>query len=129
MVYRLCGGINLDQKYDNSFENDRYGEIRIVSKEGGRSLTNLHSCWVWDFAAKENRNEEILLTKTKSKPKKPRRQQISRQWPRISGWQYYGKLCFCAINTVGRVIDRPPLFMPNTAILTAWPQTARSGWS
>jgi cardiolipin synthase len=123
------GGINLDQKYDNSFENDRYWRDTHLRIEGG-AVGALQSSFLlsWNFAAKEELEiEEILLPKHKSKPKKPVAIQIAASGP-DSDWANIMEAMFCAINTAREsILIATPYFMPNTAILTALTTAARSG--
>ncbi|MBC8768508.1 cardiolipin synthase [Arenibacter sp. BSSL-BM3] len=123
------GGINLDQKYDNSFQNDRYWRDTHLRITGG-AVGALQSSFIlsWNFAAKEELDiEEILLPKHKAEPKKPVAIQIAASGP-DSDWANIMEAMFCAINTAKKsILITTPYFMPNAAILTALTTAARSG--
>ncbi|MCK0189002.1 cardiolipin synthase [Arenibacter sp. F20364] len=123
------GGINLDQKYDNTFDNDRYWRdthLRII----GGAVGGLQSAFIlsWNFVAKDNMEiEEILLPKPKAAPPKPVAVQIAASGP-DSDWANIMEAMFCAINSAREsILITTPYFIPNSAILTALTTAARSG--
>ncbi|MBD3661012.1 MAG: PLDc N-terminal domain-containing protein, partial [Arenibacter algicola] len=67
------GGINLDQKYDNTFDNERYWRDTHLRIRGG-AVGALQSSFVlsWNFAAKDTMEiDKILLPEQKPAPQKP----------------------------------------------------------
>lgn len=123
------GGINLDQKYDNSYENDFYWRdthLRII----GGAVGALQSSFVlsWNFVSKEDMEiEALLLPKKKSNTKKPVAIQIAASGP-DSDWANIMEAIFCSINSAtDRIFITTPYFMPNASILTALTTAARSG--
>lgn len=123
------GGINLDQKYDNTFDNERYWRDTHLRIRGG-AVGSLQSSFVlsWNFAAKDSMEiEKTLLPKQESEPQKPVAIQIAASGP-DSDWANIMEAMFCAINTAhASILITTPYFMPNSAILTALTTAARSG--
>ncbi|MCM4168244.1 Major cardiolipin synthase ClsA [Arenibacter antarcticus] len=123
------GGINLDQKYDNSYDNDKYWRDTHLRIMGG-AVGALQSSFVlsWNFVSKEELEiEEILLPKKKANIKKPVAIQIAASGP-DSDWANIMEAIFCAINSaMDRILITTPYFMPNSSILTALTTAARSG--
>ena len=123
------GGINLDQKYDNSFDNDRYWRDTHMRISGG-AVGALQSAFLlsWNFVAKENMEiEAILLPKQKAVSQKPVAVQIAASGP-DSDWANIMEVMFCAINSARKsILITTPYFMPNSAIMTALTTAARSG--
>ena len=123
------GGINLDQKYDNTFDNERYWRDTHLRIKGG-AVGALQSSFVlsWNFAAKDSMEiEEILLPKQKSATQKPVAVQIAASGP-DSDWANIMEAMFCAINSAHKsILITTPYFIPNSSILTALTTAARSG--
>ena len=123
------GGINLDQKYDNTFDNERYWRDTHLRIRGG-AVGALQSSFVlsWNFAAKDTMEiDKILLPEQKPAPQKPIAVQIAASGP-DSDWANIMEAMFCAINSAHEsILITTPYFMPNTAILTALTTAARSG--
>jgi cardiolipin synthase len=123
------GGINLDQKYDNTFDNERYWRDTHLRIRGG-AVGALQSSFVlsWNFAAKDNMEiEKILLPKQKTATQKPVAVQIAASGP-DSDWANIMEAMFCAINSAREsILITTPYFIPNSAILTALTTAARSG--
>lgn len=123
------GGINLDKKYDNSYENDRYWRDTHLRLQGG-SVGSLQSAFLlsWNFVA----NDEIeigkqLFPKIKPESPEPVAVQIASSGP-DTDWANIMEAIFCAINSAcERIYLTTPYFMPNDAILTALTTAARSG--
>ncbi len=123
------GGINLDQKYDNTFDNERYWRDTHLRITGG-AVGALQSAFLlsWNFAAKENMEiEEILLPKQKAASQKPVAVQIAASGP-DSDWANIMEVMFCAINSAREsILITTPYFIPNNAIMTALTTASRSG--
>jgi len=123
------GGINLDQKYDNTFDNERYWRDTHLRITGG-AVGALQSSFLlsWNFSAKEDMEiEKILLPKQKSVSQEPVAVQIAASGP-DSDWANIMEVMFCAINSArDRILITTPYFIPNNAIMTALTTAARSG--
>ncbi|GGW32313.1 cardiolipin synthase [Arenibacter certesii] len=123
------GGINLDQKYDNSFDNPLYWRDTHLRIMGG-AVGALQSSFMlsWNFVSKEDQEiEEILLPKQKASVNEPVAIQIAASGP-DSDWANIMEAIFCMINSAqDRVLITTPYFMPNAPILTALTTAARSG--
>src|SRR5690606_35955026 len=123
------GGINLDQKYDNTFDNERYWRDTHLRIKGG-AVGALQSSFVlsWNFAANDSKEiEEILRPKQKSDTQKPVAVQIAASGPN-SDWANIMEAMFCAINSAHKsILITTPYFIPNSSILTALTTAARSG--
>jgi cardiolipin synthase len=123
------GGINLDQKYDNTFDNERYWRDTHLRIKGG-AVGALQSSFVlsWNFAANDIMEiEKILLPKQKTATQKPVAVQIAASGP-DSDWANIMEAMFCAINSArDSILITTPYFIPNSAILTALTTAARSG--
>lgn len=123
------GGINLDQKYDNTFDNERYWRDTHLRIKGG-AVGALQSSFVlsWNFAANDTMEiEKILLPKQKTATQKPVAVQIAASGP-DSDWANIMEAMFCAINSArDSILITTPYFIPNSAILTALTTAARSG--
>ncbi|MFC4097096.1 cardiolipin synthase [Euzebyella saccharophila] len=123
------GGINLDQKYDNSYDNERYWRDTHLRLEGG-AVGALQSSFLlsWNFASKKEL--EIagdLFPNTKPETQEPVAVQMAASGP-DTDWANIMEAIFCAINTAkSRIYLTTPYFMPNSAILTALTTAARSG--
>lgn len=123
------GGINLDQKYDNSYDNDRYWRDTHLRLQGG-AVGSLQSSFLlsWNFASKDDMEiEQQLFPKVKPETQKPVAVQMAASGP-DTDWANIMEAIFCAINSAKeRVYLTTPYFMPNDAILTALETSARSG--
>ena len=123
------GGINLDQKYDNSYENDRYWRDTHLKLKGG-AVGALQSSFLlsWNFASKnELQIKEHLFPKTKPESQEPVAIQIAASGP-DTDWANIMEAIFCAMSSANnRIYLTTPYFMPNDAILTALTTAARSG--
>ncbi|MDX1362658.1 MAG: cardiolipin synthase [Arenibacter latericius] len=123
------GGINLDKKYDNTYDNDTYWRDTHMRVMGG-AVGALQSSFIlsWNFVSKEEQEiEEILLPKKKPSVKEPVAIQIAASGP-DSDWANIMEAIFCMINSAkDRVLITTPYFMPNASILTALTTAARSG--
>jgi len=123
------GGINLDKKYDNTFENDRYWRDTHLRIDGG-AVGSLQSSFLlsWNFSSKtELQIDEPLFPKNKAKTEKPIAVQMAASGP-DTDWANIMEAMFCAINSAReRVYITTPYFMPNDSIMTAMSTTARSG--
>ena len=123
------GGINLDQKYDNTYRNKRFWRDTHLRLEGG-AVGSLQSSFLlsWNFASKsELEIEEDLFPKNKPVTDQPVAVQIAASGP-DTDWANIMEAMFCAINSANdRVFITTPYFMPNNAILTAMTTAARSG--
>lgn len=123
------GGINLDKKYDNSIENDRYWRDTHLRLEGG-SVGSLQSAFLlsWNFVSKQEIEiGEELFPKAKAKAQEPVAVQIAASGP-DTDWANIMEAFFCAITSARESIYiTSPYFMPNTQILTALTTASRSG--
>ncbi|WP_086476544.1 cardiolipin synthase [Arenibacter amylolyticus] len=123
------GGINVDQKYDNSFDNEKYWRDTHLRITGG-AVGALQSSFIlsWNFVSKEEQEiEAALLPKEKPNTKEPVAIQMAASGP-DSDWANIMEAIFCMINTAkDRVLITTPYFMPNDSILTALTTAARSG--
>jgi len=123
------GGINLDQKYDNTFDNERYWRDTHMRLTGG-AVGSLQSAFIlsWNFVAKDNMEiEEILLPKHKSASQKAVAVQIAASGP-DSDWANIMEVMFCAVNSaMESILITTPYFIPNNAIMTALTTASRSG--
>lgn len=123
------GGINLEEKYDNSFDNERYWRDTHVRLKGG-SVGSLQSSFLlnWNFASKEEMQiEGNLFPKVKPETQQPIAVQIAASGP-DSDWANIMEAIFCAITSASeRIYITSPYFMPNASILTALTIAARSG--
>ena len=123
------GGINLDKKYDNSFDNLRFWRDTHLRLQGG-SVGSLQSSFLlcWNFVSnKEMEINELLFPKTKPETQEPIAIQIAASGP-DTDWANIMEAIFCAMNSAReRIYLTTPYFMPNDAILTALTTAARSG--
>ena len=123
------GGINLDKKYDNSFENDRYWRDTHLRLQGG-AVGSLQSAFLlsWNFVANnEMEIGEQLFPKIKPESPEPVAVQIASSGP-DTDWANIMEAIFCAINSAReRIYLTTPYFMPNDAVLIALTTAARSG--
>jgi len=125
----FVGGINLDEKYDNSYGNERYWRDTHLRIQGG-AVGSLQSSFLlsWNFASKDEMNiEQQLFPKIKPETQEPVAIQMAASGP-DTDWANIMEAFFCAITSAnGRIYLTTPYFMPNDAILTALTTAARSG--
>jgi len=123
------GGINLDKKYDNSYDNERYWRDTHLRIQGG-AVGSLQSSFLlsWNFASKDEMEiEQQLFPKTKPESQKPVAIQMAASGP-DTDWANIMEAIFCAINSArNRIYLTTPYFMPNDAIFTALTTASRSG--
>jgi len=123
------GGINIDEKYDNSRKNKRFWRDTHLRIEGG-AVGSLQAYFMlsWNFASKnELEISEKLFPKSKPDNDKPVAIQMAASGP-DSDWANIMEAMFCAINSANqRVYITTPYFMPNDSIMTAMTTAARGG--
>ncbi|MBU2946012.1 cardiolipin synthase [Zobellia uliginosa] len=123
------GGINMAQRYDNSYDNDRYWRDTHLRLQGG-AVGSLQSSFLlnWNFASNnEVEIEQSFFPKSKPESEKPVAVQIAASGP-DTDWANIMEAVFCAISSAKeRIYITSPYFMPNDAILTALATAARSG--
>jgi cardiolipin synthase len=123
------GGINLDKKYDNSYQNDRYWRDTHLRLTGG-AVGSLQSSFLlsWNFVS-DNKIEigERLFPKVKPEMQLPVAVQIAASGP-DSDWANIMEAIFCAFNLAKeKIYITTPYFIPNDSILTAMTTASRSG--
>ncbi|WP_149303383.1 cardiolipin synthase [Pareuzebyella sediminis] len=123
------GGINLDQKYDNSYDNERYWRDTHLRIKGG-AVGSLQSSFLlsWNFASADKLEiESPLFPKHKPESENPVAIQMAASGP-DTDWANIMEAIFCAINSAKkRIYITTPYFMPNDSIMTALTTAARSG--
>ncbi|CAM4355087.1 cardiolipin synthase [Zobellia roscoffensis] len=123
------GGINLAQRYDNTYENSRYWRDTHLRIQGG-AVGALQSSFLlnWNFASgSEVGIEKSFFPENKPEAEKPVAVQIAASGP-DTDWANIMEAIFCAISSASeRIYITSPYFMPNDAILTALATAARSG--
>ncbi len=123
------GGINLDQKYDNSYDNKRYWRDTHMRLRGG-AVGALQSSFLlsWNFVSDEETEiEQELFPKNKPETQNPVAVQMAASGP-DTDWANIMEALFCAITAAReRVYITSPYYMPNDAIFTALKTAARSG--
>ena len=123
------GGINLDQKYDNSYNNERYWRDTHMRLLGG-AVGSLQSSFLltWNFVTGDQTEiVQDLFPNNKSDSQQPVAIQMAASGP-DSDWANIMEALFCAITTARkRIYLTSPYYMPNDAILTALKTAARSG--
>ncbi|MBU2976349.1 cardiolipin synthase [Zobellia sp. B3R18] len=123
------GGINLAQRYDNSYKNPRYWRDTHLRLQGG-AVGSLQSSFLlnWNFASNnEVEIEKSFFPQNKPETEKPVAVQIAASGP-DTDWANIMEAIFCAISSAKeRIYITSPYFMPNDAILTALTTAARSG--
>jgi len=127
--YGYVGGINLDQKYDNSYDNERYWRDTHIRVMGG-AVGSLQSSFLlnWNFASNdETEIEQELFPENKSETQEPVAIQMAASGP-DSDWANIMEALFCATTAAReRIYLTSPYYMPNEAIFTALKTAARSG--
>lgn len=123
------GGINLDQKYDNSYDNERYWRDTHMRLQGG-AVGSLQSSFLltWNFVTgDETEIGQNLFPDNKSESQEPVAIQMAASGP-DTDWANIMEALFCAITAARkRVYITSPYYMPNDAIFTALKTAARSG--
>ncbi|MDO6819343.1 cardiolipin synthase [Zobellia sp. 1_MG-2023] len=123
------GGINLAQRYDNSYKNPRYWRDTHLRLQGG-AVGSLQSSFLlnWNFASNNEVDiEKSFFPQNKPETEKPVAVQIAASGP-DTDWANIMEAIFCAISSAKeRIYITSPYFMPNDAILTALTTAARSG--
>ena len=123
------GGINLDQKYDNSYDNERYWRDTHLRIQGG-AVGSLQSSFLlsWNFASNDELEiEDHLFPNVKPETQEPVAIQMAASGP-DTDWANIMEAIFCAMNSAReRIYLTTPYFMPNNAIFTALTTAARSG--
>lgn len=123
------GGINLDQKYDNSYENERYWRDTHLRMQGG-AVGSLQSSFLltWNFVSGDEMEiGQNLFPDNKSESQDPVAIQMAASGP-DTDWANIMEVLFCAITAARkRVYITSPYYMPNNAIFTALTTAARSG--
>ncbi|MFD2586920.1 cardiolipin synthase [Croceitalea marina] len=123
------GGINIEKKYDNSYDNERFWRDTHVRLVGG-AVGSLQSLFLLSWGFVSNDNLEIhqqLFPKVKSSTNIPVAVQIAASGP-DSDWANIMEAIFCAVNMANeRIYITSPYFIPNDSILTALSTAARSG--
>lgn len=123
------GGINLDQKYDNSYDNERYWRDTHLRLQGG-SVGSLQSSFLlsWNFVTEnEMKIEQDLFPIHKSESQEPVAVQMAASGP-DTDWANIMEALFCAMTAArDRIYITSPYYMPNDAIFTAMKTAARSG--
>ncbi len=123
------GGINLDQKYDNSYDNERYWRDTHIRLQGG-AVGSLQSSFLltWNFVTgDETEINHDLFPDHKPESQDPVAIQMAASGP-DTDWANIMEALFCAITGARkRVYITSPYYMPNDAIFTALKTAARSG--
>lgn len=123
------GGINLDQKYDNSYNNERYWRDTHLRLQGG-AVGALQSSFLlsWNFVSEdETEIDQELFPDNKPETNEPVAVQMAASGP-DTDWANIMEALFCAITAARkRVYITSPYYMPNDAIFTALKTAARSG--
>ncbi len=123
------GGINIDKKYNNTFQNDRYWRDTHIRIQGA-AVGALQSSFFlsWNFVAKRNIDlEENHFPKSKPEIGDPIAVQIVASGP-DTDWENIMEAMFTAINTARkRIYITTPYLIPNSQILTALTTASRSG--
>ena len=123
------GGINMQMKYDNSFNNERFWRDTHLRIQGG-GVGSLQATFLlgWNFASKKELEiEQELFPKKRPAALKPKAIQIAASGP-DSDWANIMEAIFCATTMAeDRIYITSPYFIPNDPILTALTTAARSG--
>ncbi|MEO9893122.1 cardiolipin synthase [Aurantibacter sp.] len=123
------GGINIDKKYDNTYDNERFWRDTHLRISGG-AVGSLQATFLlsWNFVSKsELLIDDKLFPASNSENVNSIAIQIAASGP-DTDWANIMEAMFCAINTAAeRVYITTPYFMPNDSIMTALTTAARSG--
>lgn len=123
------GGINMEQKYDNSYDNERYWRDTHLRIEGS-AAGSLQASFLlsWEFVSEDEVDlDESLFPVGKPKSKEPVAVQIASSGP-DSDWANIMEALFVAINSANKYIYiTSPYLVPNDEIITALGTAARSG--
>ncbi|TDQ29441.1 cardiolipin synthase [Zeaxanthinibacter enoshimensis] len=123
------GGINVNKKYDNSYDNPRYWRDTHLRIEGP-AVGSLQASFLlsWDFC--NNEEEELInefFPEHKPECSDPVGVQIAASGP-DTDWANIMEAMFTAINTAREYIYiTTPYLIPNNAMLTALSTAGRSG--
>lgn len=123
------GGINLDQKYDNSYDNERYWRDTHMRLRGG-AVGSLQSSFLlsWNFVTEdETKIDQDLFPDNKPESQDPVAVQMAASGP-DTDYANIMEALFCAMTAArDRIYLTSPYYMPNDAIFTALKTAARSG--
>jgi len=123
------GGINIEKKYDNSYDNERFWRDTHIRLEGG-SVGSLQSLFLlsWGFVTDDDfKMNDDFFPKHIPETLESKAVQIAASGP-DSDWANIMEALFCAITMAReRIYITSPYFIPNDAILTALSTASRSG--
>lgn len=123
------GGINIEKKYDNRYDNGTYWRDTHLRLEGG-GVGALQSSFLlsWNFASKADMpHDNDLFFFDKPKTKEPVAVQITDSGP-DADWPNIMEALFCALTGAEhRIFITTPYFMPNDAIFLALTTACRGG--
>jgi cardiolipin synthase len=123
------GGINMEKKYDNSYDNKRYWRDTHLRLEGS-AVGSLQASFLlsWEFVSdSEVELEDNLFPKAKAASKEPVAVQIAASGP-DTDWANIMEALFAAINCAKKyVYITSPYLVPNDEIITALGTASRSG--
>ncbi len=123
------GGINLEQKYDNSYENERYWRDTHLRLEGS-AVGSLQTSFLlsWEFLSNEEMElNDGLFPTYKPTSKDPVAVQVAASGP-DTDWENIMEALFAAINSASDyVYITSPYLVPNDEIITALGTASRSG--
>ena len=123
------GGINIDKKYNNNFQNNRYWRDTHMRIQGA-AVGSLQSSFFlsWNFVAKKDIElNQKYFPKAKPGINNPIAVQIIASGP-DTDWENIMEAMFTAINTARKhICITTPYLIPNSQILTALTTASRSG--
>lgn len=123
------GGINIDKKYDNTCDNDRYWRDTHVRLHGS-AVGALQSSFLlsWEFvSAQEIELDDTMFPKHKAGSDRPVAVQIAESGP-DTDWENIMEAIFTGVNSAREYIYiTTPYLIPNSSILTSLTTAARSG--
>lgn len=123
------GGINLEKKYDNSYDNERYWRDTHVRLEGN-AVGSLQSSFLlsWEFVSETKLTiDHSLFPDYTTETGDPVAVQIAASGP-DTDWANIMEALFAAINGArDYVYITSPYLVPNDQIITALTTAARSG--
>ena len=123
------GGINIDKKYNNTFQNARYWRDTHIRLQGA-AVGALQSSFFlsWNFVAEDDFGlDEKHFPRIKPEINDPIVVQIVASGP-DTDWENIMEAMFTAINTARkRICITTPYLIPNSQILTALTTASRSG--
>ncbi|KKL93355.1 hypothetical protein LCGC14_1875530 [marine sediment metagenome] len=128
-IIGYVGGINLDQKYDNSYSNERYWRDTHLRLQGG-AVGALQSAFLLSYnfvTGDETTINQHLFPEEKPESSEPVAVQVAASGP-DSDWANIMEALFCAMTSAReRIYITSSYMMPNDAILTALETASRSG--